>query len=406
MDDAGTIKKINTLHLVPGMYIHDLDCAWMDHPFVSNSFLVKDEATARKIRRLGIRQVYIDSARGEDIKGAPTREDVNSEIDRQMGAIASGEFPKATTFAEEAPVARKLHGDAFKVVHSLLGDVRLGKQVDLDRVEPMVEGIVDTIFRNKNAILPLAQLKIHDDYTFEHSVSVCALMVAFARAMELPRATVMEIARGALLHDVGKARVPDAILNKPDKLTDSEFIKMKSHVVLSKMILQETPGISQIALDVASQHHERFDGSGYPNKLSGDQISVYGQMGSIVDVYDALSSERVYHRGMPPTLALKKLLEWSNHHFEPTMVQTFIRAVGIYPTGSLVRLKSERLAMVIEQNETDLICPIVRVIFSIRLNAYVTPELVDLQKSQDEIESYESYQKWEIDPTQWQPYAA
>jgi putative nucleotidyltransferase with HDIG domain len=399
------IKKISTNDLIPGMYIDDLNCGWLDHPFVGNSLAVKDEATANKIRQLGIREVYIDPSKGLDLAHAPTADEVSQELDEQIVAIATApaELPKAVSLAEEVTRARKLHSEANKIVKNLMGDIRLGKQIELDKVDPLVEGVVDSIFRNKNALMPLALLKSHDDYTFQHSVNVCALMVAFARGLDLDRATIKEIASGALLHDVGKAKVPDDILNKPAKLTDAEFIKMKNHVVQSKIILQATPGVSQIAMDVASQHHERFDGSGYPNKLVGQDISMYGQMGAIVDVYDALSSDRVYHKGMPPTLSLKKLLEWSNHHFEPKMVQIFIRAVGIYPTGSLVKLESGRLGVVTEQNESDLLHPAVKVIFSVEKNCYITPCLIDLKKSQDRILGHEDYVKWNINPHQWLP---
>lgn len=405
MANSNRIKKISTDDLIPGMFISDLNCGWLDHPFVGNTLAVKDEATVNKIRQLGIREVYIDPARGLDLPNAQTAEEVQHEIDEQIEAIANTvpELPKAVSLAEEAPQAKKLHTAANRIVKNLMMDIRLGKQIELDKVDPMVEGVVDSIFRNKNALMPLALLKDHDDYTFQHSVSVCALMVAFARGLNMDRATIKEIASGALLHDVGKAQVPDEILNKPAKLTDAEFLKMKNHVVQSKIILQATPGVSQIALDVASQHHERFDGSGYPNKLTGQEISTYGQMGAIVDVYDALSSDRVYHKGMPPTLALKKLLEWSNHHFDPRMTQVFIRAVGIYPTGSLVRLESGSLGVVMEQNETDLLHPTVKIIFSATKNCYIQPRVVDLRKSQDKIQAYEDFEKWKIDPRRWLP---
>lgn len=398
-----TIKKISTDDLIPGMFIQDLNCGWLDHPFISNKFAVKDEATVNKIRSLGIYEVYIDPDKGLDVPHAQTQEEVERELDERIEALATKlpETPKAVSLTEEGPQAQKLHTEANRIVRGLLGDIRLGQQIQLDKVDPLLEGMVDSIFRNKNALLPLAQLKVHDDYTFEHSVSVCALMVAFARGLQLPRATIKEIASGALLHDVGKAHIPDSILNKPAKLTDAEFLAMKNHVVQSKIILQNTPGVSQIALDVASQHHERFDGTGYPNKLAGQQISLYGQMGSIVDVYDALSSDRIYHKGMAPSLALKKLLEWSNHHFDQRLVQIFIRSVGIYPTGSLVRLKSDRLAVVLEQNEAQLLHPVVKVIFSAKSNTYIPPQVIDLDKSQDRITSYESFEKWNIDARLW-----
>lgn len=201
---------------------------------------------------------------------------------------------------------------------------------------------------------------------------------------------------------MGKAKVPDAILNKPAKLTDAEFVKMKNHVVQSKIILQATPGISDIALDVAAQHHERFDGTGYPNKLKADQISLYGQMGAIVDVYDAITSNRVYHKGMPPTEALRKLLEWSKFHFKPQLVQAFIRSIGIYPTGSLVRLESGRLAVVMEQHADALMQPTVKAIFHTR-GYYLVPDTIDLRHSQDRITGHEDFAAWEIDPARWIP---
>ncbi|BCB27889.1 cyclic di-GMP phosphodiesterase [Sulfurimicrobium lacus] len=400
-------KKIAIEQLQPGMYIHDLNCGWMDHPFVSNRFTVKDETVALELRAIGVHELYIDTDKGLDIAEAKTEEEVSHEIDKQMLHIAE-EKPApivAVSLAEEAPRARKLHGEANRIVKGIIADVRLGQQIELEKVEPLVESMVDSIFRHQDALIPLARLKTHDEYTFQHSVSVCALMVAFARGLKLSRDIIKEIAIGALLHDVGKARVPDEILNKPAKLTDAEFAKMKSHVVQSIVILQNTPGISQIALDVAGQHHERYDGTGYPNRLKDDEISIYGQMGAIVDVYDAITSERVYHKGMPPTEALKKLLEWSKFHFNPEMVQAFIRALGIYPSGSLVRLESGRLGVVQEQHAEKLLQPKVKVFYHAAKLCYLPPEDLDLAKPvcQDKIISHESFEKWGIDPAKWLP---
>ncbi|MDO8890258.1 MAG: HD-GYP domain-containing protein [Sulfurimicrobium sp.] len=401
------IKKIDIEQLIPGMYIHDLNCGWMDHPFATNRFTVKDEKVAVELRGIGVRELYIDTDKGLDIAEAKTQEEVSDEIQEQILHLAE-EKPApiiAVTLAEEAHRAKKLHGDANRIVKEIITDIRLGQQIEMEKVEPLVENMVDSIFRHQDALIPLARLKTHDEYTFQHSVSVCALMVAFARGLSLSRDIIKEIAIGALLHDVGKAKVPDSILNKPAKLTDAEFGKMKSHVVQSIIILQNTPGISQIALDVAGQHHERFDGTGYPNKLKGDEISLYGQMGAIVDVYDAITSDRVYHKGMPPTEALKKLLEWSKFHFDPEMVQTFIRTLGIYPSGSLVRLSNNRLGIVLEQNAEKMLQPKVKVFYHADKQHYLPPEELDLARAscQEKIVSHESFEKWGIDPAKWLP---
>lgn len=388
------------------MYIHDLNCAWIDHNFVRNQFEIKDEATLARVCAIGVREVLIDVSRGIDVEAAPETTEVEAPLpaaEELRAALEAAEAPDAKiSVHDEMGRARALHREANRIVRDMMGDLRLGKQIELEQIEPVVERIVDSVFRNANSLLPLARLKMHDQYTFQHSVSVCALMTSFARTLEMPRDVIREIALGALLHDVGKAKVPDEILNKPAQLTDAEFEKMKNHVVQSKIILQATPGISTVALDVAAQHHERHDGTGYPNKLAGEQISVYGQMGAIVDVYDAITSNRVYRRGMPPTEALRKLLSWSKTHFEPRLVQAFIRSIGIYPSGSLVRLESGRLAVVMEQNADKLMQPVVKVIYHSK-GHYLTPEILDLRRGKDTIVDHEDFDTWKIDPARWLP---
>lgn len=406
IDATPHIKKIPISLLRKGMYVHDLNCGWMDHPFLTNQFAVKDDALLKSVRALGLRELYIDTKKGLDVADAQTQAEVKQEISQAMEAIANEpKLPKPTSLHDEIGRARVLHKEANQIAHDMLLDIRLGKQIEMEKVEPLVENMIDSIFRNADALLPLARLKQHDNYTFQHSVSVCALMISFARGMNLDRNTIKEIAIGALLHDVGKAKVPDEILNKPAKLTDAELEKMQSHVVQSIIILQHTPNISQIALDVAGQHHERFDGTGYPNKLKGEQISLYGQMGSIVDVYDALTSERVYKKGMPPTEALGKLLEWSKFHFDPELVKQYIKSIGIYPTGSLIKLESGRLGVVMEQNTEKAMQPIVKVFYSAKNRGYLPPETMDLAKPscQDRIVGHEAFDAWGIDPAKWLP---
>ncbi|MBK7647463.1 MAG: HD-GYP domain-containing protein [Betaproteobacteria bacterium] len=399
------IKQIRADQLKPGMYIHDLNCGWLDHPFVANTFQVRDQETVDKIANLGIRELYIDTLKGADVWEARPQTEVNADLERRLAEIAQkrAEKPVVVELKDETARARRLHVEAQKIARLVLDDVRFGQKIQVDRIEPLAENMVESVFRNQDALLPLARLKNLDDYTFEHSVGVSALLIAFGRSMKLSKEVIKEIALGGLLLDIGKANIPDAILKKPGKLTDDEFARMQSHVVEGLKLLNQVPGISEIALQMVSEHHERFDGTGYPNKLAGKQISLYGQMAAIVDVYDAITSDKVYCRGMPPTQALKKLLEWSKHHFDPQLVQGFIRAIGIYPTGTLVRLESNRMGVVVEQNEGNLLEPVVRVFYHAAQQYYIPPEIVDLSKVQDKIASFENYDKWKIDPYQWLP---
>ncbi len=399
------IKQIRTDQLQPGMYIHDLNCGWLDHPFVSNAFYVRDRATCDKIVNLGIRELYIDTLKGADVFTARPQAEVNADLERRLQEIARKQPDKAVVveLRDEAARARRLHGEASKLARLVLDDVRLGQPIRIERIDPLVDNMVDSLFRHQDALLPMARLKDLDDYNFEHSVGVAALLIAFGRAMKLPRDDIRQLAIGGLLHDIGKGQVPEAILNKPSRLTDDEYARMQSHVNESLRLIDGVPGVGLIARQVVAEHHERIDGSGYPNRLQGKEISLYGQMAAIVDVYDAITSDKVYNRGMPPTQAMKKLLEWSKHHFDPQLVQTFIRAVGIYPTGALVRLESNRMGVVVEQNEGKLLEPVVRVFYHAGQQHYVPPEIVDLAKVQDRIASCESYEKWKIDPHQWLP---
>jgi len=280
-------------------------------------------------------------------------------------------------------------------------DARLGLPITLDQARNTIGEMVGSIFRNQNALLALGRIRHRDRYTFEHSVNVAVLMVSFARELGMEPSVIEEIGIGALLHDIGKTQVPDAILNKPGRLSDDEFAIMRSHVVHSRDILAAIPGFSPMALAVAAEHHERFDATGYPDGKGGESISVYGRMAAIVDVYDAITADRVYHNGMEPHQALRKLLEWSRFHLDPDLVRHFIRCVGIYPVGSLVRLESNRLGVVLENGREGHKAPIVRVVMDARWRRFLPVEDLDLSRKvrgrQDRILGIEDPSQWGID---------
>jgi putative nucleotidyltransferase with HDIG domain len=398
------IKKISSGRLEPGMFIHDLNCGWMDHPFLSTRFKLASAKDARKIAEAGIREVYIDTELGLDVTDAPTDAEVGREIEGELQQVAeeAAAAPRTPT-REELARAGKIHSEANLIMRSIMNDVRLGRQVQVERMEPIVDKMAGSILRNSGALLSLSRIKNKDEYTFQHSVGVAALLIAFCRGLGLDEETIRQAGIGGMVHDVGKMQTPDRILNKPGKLTDEEFTVMRHHVVASREILEITPNISQTALHVAAQHHERYDGSGYPNRLKGEQISPIGQMAAIIDVYDAITSDRVYHKGMPPTEALRKLFEWSKFHFKPELVHAFARVVGIYPVGALVRLESGRLAVVVEHRESNMLHPLVRVMFDSKRNYHLKPEDVDLSRpvgfgGGDRIVGHESPEQWQIDP--------
>ena len=393
------IKKISTDQLQVGMFISNLDASCLEHNFISSRFAVNNEELIQKVWKTGIKNVYIDTNKGIDIQDAATIGEVNAGLQKATLKIATenNTLDNQISVQEEVKRARGIYKEAHGIMQNLMGDIRLGKQVEVERVQPIAEQLVESIFRNKDALISLSRIKDKDHYTFMHSVSVAGLMITFSRAMGFDMDLIKEISIGGMLHDVGKMMTPDNVLNKPGALDDGEFKIMKSHVVYSKELLEGKPGITQAALDVAAMHHERIDGTGYPLGLKGDEISLVGQMSTIVDVYDALTSVRVYKSAWEPNLALKKLLEWSDHHFNPDLVKQFIRCLGIYPIGTLVELDSGNVAIVIEQGEKDLLNPKVRIIYNTHKKGMVPVKELDLSKTDDRIVKSVSPQDYQID---------
>lgn len=397
------IKKVRKEDLKLGMFIHDLNCAWWEHSFLRSRFMLRREEDLKKLMESSLGELYIDTMKGLDVGDAPTQQEVDEDITSRMLKLAemTKGAPAKTSFQEEMGFAKQIQSEANKVIHGVLADVRMGKQLELERMSPMVGHIADSILRNPGALVSLNRIKERDKYTFQHSVSVATLLIAFCRNVGMDAQVIQDVGMGGMLHDIGKMRVPDHVLNKPGKLTDAEFDTMKSHVALGLEVLKETPGVSLTVMQVSGEHHEKFAGKGYPNGLVGDQISQIGRMAAVVDVYDAITSNRVYHTGMEPAVALKKLFEWSEFHFDPELVQRFIQSVGIYPVGSLVRLDSQRLAVVVEQGEGGLLYPIVKVVYDLKRNRKVDPFNLDLALASsggDHILGYEQPESWKLNP--------
>ena len=397
------IKKITKNELKLGMYIHDLNCGWMNHSFFKKSFMLRKEADLKTILAAPNDDIYIDTLKGMDALSQPEGEDLGqpSGIEPILGRDRVVPPPDRTGFREERGLARQIKHEANVVIRALLTDVRMGRQVRPERLRPIVTRITDSILRNPGTLVSLCRIREADTCTFQHSVSVCALLVMFCHYLKLDGDIVREAGMGGLLHDIGKMRVPDHILNKPGKLSPAEFEVMKGHVALGLETLRQTPGISDLVLQVAGEHHERFTGGGYPNQRKGEEISPLGRMASIVDVYDALTSIRVYHKSIEPAEALRHLYQWSPDFFDEELVQHFIQAIGIYPVGSLVRLASGRLAVVIDQNEGGPLRPMVRVVYDLSRNRAMAPVDVDLSQVDpdgDGIITHEDPKAWNLDP--------
>lgn len=391
------LKKIGVEHLKVGMHLHEFCGSWMEHPFWRTKFVITSQKDIDLIRASSIREVWINIAKGEDVEAGVAKEEAEVEIERQLTqAVNQAPLPiQRTTLAEEAQRAAKICAKSKEAVVSMFQEARMGKAIEAEQAKSLVEEINNSVARNPGALISLARLKTTDNYTYLHSIAVCALMIALGKQMQLDEDTIREVGMAGLFHDMGKAVIPSVILNKPGKLTDDEFDIMKTHPSKGHALLLEGKGISDIVLDVCLHHHEKIEGSGYPEHQKGQEISLYAKMGAVCDVYDAITSDRPYKPGWDPSEALRKMVEWSKGHFDEAVFQAFVKSMGIYPIGSFVRLESGRLGVVIEQSTKSLLTPKVKVFFSTKSQAYIKPEIVDLCHK-DKIAGREDASKWGI----------
>ena len=374
------IKRVPVTDLRVGMYITDMNNDWIPHNTRNRRGFLRDDATIDKIRQMGVQYVYIDSDRGLDCPNAESAQEVDQRSDALLAA--AGELkpshPRYRPPADELEVATQIHGEAQNLVNHVMADVKLGRAIDITPFNELAEELQSSVFRNPNALCCLGRIRDKDRYLMEHSVNLSVLMSLYGKGMGHSADVLHQTIVGALLHDIGKILTPEHILHKPSRLTREELEIMKKHARDSRDILLATQGIGELTVLTAAQHHERMDGTGYPEGLAGDEISIYGRMVAIADVYDALTADRVYHKGLTPTQGLKKLLEWSGSHLDPELVRQFIRCIGIYPVGSLVLLESDRLGVVIETNDDDQRLPVLRLVYHTRFRMAIPMEILDL----------------------------
>lgn len=394
------LKKIAVENLSLGMHIHEFCGSWMDHPFWRTKFVLEDPEDLRQIKACGIHELWIDVVKGVDIGhevAGATKQEAELAIDAALEEIVRPkQVIKRSTLAEEVKLAANICAKSKQAVMSMFQEVRMGKAIDHAVAGDLVESISNSVLRNSGALISLARLKTADDYSYMHSVAVSALMVALAHQLELDDDGIRAAGMAGLLHDVGKAVMPIDVLNKPGKLTDQEFRIIKSHPLEGHRILLAGKTVADIPLDVCLHHHEKVDGSGYPHGLKDKGISLYAKMGAVCDVYDAITSNRPYKAGWDPAESIRKMAEWSKGHFDEVVFQAFVKSIGIYPTGSLVRLTSGRLAVVLEQSEKSLLTPRVKVFFSTKSQTYISPEVLDLsrQGANEKIVGREEAAKW------------
>ena len=348
------LKKIKATQLEEGMVLKGLDGVWTGVPNSRSTSRVLDRRLLRSLRARGDISVWIEVTEAPPVVRAPP------PIDAQEAATNARAFGAST-------------------MKGAFADAQANRPLNVAQAIQVVDGIYATIEHDPGAMLSVARLKTADEYTYMHCVTVCALMAAFARELGMTEGQCRNAAIGGLFHDLGKARVPIDILNKPGALTEAEFATMKNHPRLGTEMLQSNGFDEPIALDICLHHHEKIGGGGYPDGLDDEEISIYARMAAICDVFDAVTSARVYKRAWDPADALVRMAAWKGH-FDRELLAAFIKLVGVYPVGSLVRLSSGLLAVVVQQRKDQLYAPVLRTFYSTVQETPTVPTLLDLSE--------------------------
>ncbi|MAC33153.1 MAG: diguanylate cyclase [Haliea sp.] len=375
------VIKISTADLELGMYVSGLDRPWLETPFLLQGFRVASEDDLKTLQRY-CQYVYVDIEKSRQQEHVLQRKQriQRPRLSRQalFPTRKLTSYQDSSDWAEEYPRAESAVKQLSQGVEEIFQHARDGAALDVVRVKRSVEPMIDSISRNPDACIWLARLKQQDQYTYQHSLGASIWAVALGRQLGLPRSDLRSLAIGGLLFDVGKLRIDPELLHTDQPLSAEEFAEMREHVRYGIEMLGETGLMNTDVLDMVAHHHERHNGSGYPQGLKGDSIPVFARIAAIVDCYDAITSHRSYASATSPSAAIKMLYEAKDIDFQAELVEEFIQAVGIYPAGTLVELSSGEVAVVVAEYRTRRLRPRVMIILDAEKRPVTGVHMVDL----------------------------
>lgn len=368
---------------------------------LANAGRISSPEGIKKLTASGVKYVWVDQT-------LSSQKCVFKPVDESIVAVEEERDPKSSDFSKvqrayrsrdvQHKRAKKLIAEAKDLAQKLLNQTFEGKIIEVDEVEAWADDVIESVFIDSDALQCVSALRKKDSYLLEHSVNVACLLVSFGKYLGLDKQTLKQLAIGGIIHDVGKIKVDDKILHKPAKLTPEEFEHMKLHQVFAGEIILHVKGLSDVSRDVCLMHHEKLDGNGYPRGLKGDEIPIHGRMSCIVDIYDALTADRCYKKGMSSAEAFKILLSLTPFHLDADLVYKFINCVGMYPVGSIVELSDGRVGIVWSSNDSQALKPEVKCFYSRKYQRYIDVAMVDLKNSLHKIERAVAPSSLEIDP--------
>ena len=386
-------RKVSTAYLKVGMYVVNLDRPWRETSFLIQGFFIMYEDEILSLAEQ-CDYIYIDPVQGIEAdmylddspessanKRLETNKDLESFLETGKKKV---NYEDAETTVKELPVAKAAFEAASEIIAGIMEDDVRKDKLNIKAVKGAVEPILDSMIRNSDAFVWMVKMQQHDSYTYDHSVENCALGIAFGRHMGLNKKGLQTLAMGLLLMDVGKARLPQDLLTKQSALTSEEVIEMQKHVDYSVEILKKTEGINESVVNIALTHHERYDGSGYPNGLVGVQTPIYGRIAAIIDCYDAMTTSTPYRKAVSEHAALQNIYNLRDQYFQQELVEQFLQCMGVYPTGSLVELSTGEVGIILSQNVTQRLKPKIMMVLDEQKQQYAERRVIDLAEQSED----------------------
>ncbi len=389
------LQEFTISELKPGMYIAQV-LEQSGQLKIRTQGLVSTESAIAKLDKQGVSKVLVDLSKSKLSEPETSKQTSKPE---ESVTTSEAETVPSVPFDKEINQASNLYQQAKTIQSKAFDNMKAGAPIDTDSVQEAATGLIDSVFRNQDALACMTRMRVKNEYLMEHSINVAIIMTIFAKHLKLEQEVIQQLATGAMLMDLGMIAVPGNILNKKGELTPEEREKVEQHVNMGHKVLSKAKGLSPISLEVVQDHHENLDGSGYPNNKTAEQLSLYAKMAKIVDCYDAITADRVYQAAKTPVSAFKILRSESGTSFDPELVNEFIKCMGIHPVGTLVKMKSNKLGIVIKSNPVNPISPSVNVFYSVGNKCYIEPKIVDLSAKgcNDEIDRSVKPEDFKVD---------
>jgi len=369
------------------MFVCELDRPWLGTPFLIEGVLVRGTREVEELAKYS-QQVFIDPDKsvGSVVAHLRTLQPLDfAETGRPRARFRHAhavDYQDSAPLQQELKTARQVRDNVLQLIHDVERDLMSDRVLDRGRFEEAMQGMTDSIIRNPDALFLLQKLKEADSQTWGRAIDVSIYMLAFGRHLGFPRDELLLLGMGGLLLDIGKLKLPAELIAKKTPLTGEEHRIMKTHVELGSELLTRQPWVPAVVMEMATTHHEREDGSGYPRGLTGPQIGIYGRIAGIVDTYEDLISHQAFAPALPPHAALKTMSELKGRLFQDDLIEEFIQCLGVHPVGSLVELSTGEVGVVLENNRVRRLKPKVMALLDHKKERYPEPRIIDLDEPQ------------------------